>query len=167
MTKSTWAKSKEKKKLREDILSGVVTDEMNIRLIYQMHDGIYLKYPYDRFRVNCKNLIDSINKNRTAAAEDAIALGNVLAQWPAPTPQHPTWHNSVAKALLLQDIATGEIVGLESKIVWSLRPEYLEYPLKTFRDHLNKEKKNPTIKAYWEHQRERKRLKKEGQNKSR
>jgi hypothetical protein len=162
MPKSLWISSEEKKTLRKDILSGVVSEETNIRDVYHMHDGAYLKYPYARFKVNCKNLIAAVRRSQSAAIEDEHALRNVLVDWPQPpfAQAAPAWHESVANALLLEDISSGVIEGLDPKTVWQRRPEYMQYTLQTFRDHLYKEKTKPTIKAYWEHQKELRKAKK-------
>jgi hypothetical protein len=142
----------------------VVSDAMDAKEVYEMHNGAYHKYPYDRFKINLKNLRQAINDLQKAASEDEIALENMIQEWPieddSPT-TYPPWHNSHARMLLLRDIEQGEIDGHQPSIVWHSRLEYMEYPLKVFRDHLNKEKTKPTIKAYWEHQRELKKKKKQ------
>jgi hypothetical protein len=161
-----WRYSAAKKQLRKDILAYVATEEMNAATVYDMHNGLYHPYLYERFKPNLKNLHASIKKLRNAARQDEIAFGNVVQNWPRQELNHrtyPPWHNSQARALLsLDDIQSGSIEEDKPSIVWQSRPEYMEYPLTTFRDHLNKEKKKPTIKAYWEHQ---KQLKKEAKRK--
>jgi ribosomal protein S17 len=157
MTKKKWAKSDEKKQLRKDILDGVVTDNMMPKTVYNMHEGAYHVFSYENFRTNLKNLRVAVQKSKNDSAKDKVAFENVLRTWQPPdvvSPPYPDWHNSVAKNLLLQDIQSGDIANMKTKNVWQMRPEYMVYPLPCFRDHLNKEKTKPTIRAYWEHQKE-------------
>jgi hypothetical protein len=130
-----------------------------------MHQGIYHKFVYINFKTNLKNLHAAIKKQQGAAEEDEVALACVFLTWePQVGPVYPPWHNSEAKRLLLEDLQSGAIQNVKPKELWQMRPEYAVYPLDTFRDHLNKEKKKPIIKAYWEHQKSLKKLKKEGGN---
>jgi hypothetical protein len=145
-----WINSNEKEKLKDDIISGIVNDEMRCATVYHMHNGIYHKFEYTNFRTNLRNLRIAVAKLKAAAAEDAIAFNNVTLDWPvlvqvAP-PQYPTWHNSVVKTLLLDDIKYGMTDGLKPAAVWHMRPEYSVYPIKVFHDHFNKEKTQPRSK---------------------
>ena len=154
MTK--WKNSGEKQQLKMDILSGIVSPEMRPSVVYNMHNGIYHKFEYTNFQCNLRNLRSAINRSRIAAHEDEIAMRTTFQRWgrePGNEP-YPAWHESEAKELLLDDIASGATEGLKPAEVHQLRPEYQDYPLKVFRDHLIKEKKKPTIRAYWEHQNE-------------
>lgn len=157
----SWMKSDEKEQLRNDIINGVVTDNMQAALVYQMHHGAYHKFKFERFKVNLRNLRLAITKSEDAAKEDQFALANYLEQLPAQVdlPPYPPWYGSVNRACLLADIEASTIEGVKSENVWQMRPEYSIYPLDVFRDHLNKEKKNPTTKGYWEHERDLKELK--------
>jgi hypothetical protein len=154
MTK--WKHSDEKEQLKLDILSGVVSPEMRPSVVYNMHDGIYHKFEYVNFQSNLRNLRSAINSSRIAAHEDEIALRTTFQRWrhEPGEEQYPAWHKSDAKELLLEDIASGATEGLKPAEVHQLRPEYQDYPLKVFRDHLIKETKNPLVKAYWENQKE-------------
>jgi hypothetical protein len=155
-------KQQGEKKLREDILNGTVTAEMSTRTVYNMHDGAYHKFEYVNFRTNLRNLRLAIARAKEAAREDEVALGNVMQEWRrGDVPAYPQWHNSVAKEILLRDLDNGILDGISSRNVYHMHPEYSAYPYKVFRDHLNKEKKLPVIKAYWEHQKELYELKKE------
>jgi hypothetical protein len=165
-----WIHSKEKENLKDDIINGVVSETMHAREVYEMRNGSYHKFPYHRFQDNLKNLRKAIQMARDSAREDEIAFGNVMREWPrqeeaGATRTYPPWHNSRAKALLLEDIEAGIIDGYCPSIVRQTRPEYMEYPPQVFRDHLNKEKKKPEIKAYWEHQRALAKAKKQGREK--
>jgi hypothetical protein len=149
-----WRYSDEKEQLKKDILSGIVDNRTNPAAVYQMHDGAYHKFPYDRFKPNLKNLIQAIDKLKNASAEGDVAFASSIQEWPQEQllpDAYPPWHNSRAKELLLVDLASGVIDGFQPLQAWQSRPEYMTYPLKTFRDHLYKEKNKPIIKAYWEH----------------
>jgi hypothetical protein len=159
-----WRNSKEKENLRDDIINGVVTAEMRPSAVYNMRNGTYHKFPYVNFQTNLRNLRIAIAKLKVAKMEDEIALDDTARRWqerPAHGPgNYPIWHESVAKALLIGDIASGAIEGLQPAQVRQRRPEYQIYPLKVFRDFLHKEKTKPVIKAYWEHHRQLKKEKK-------
>jgi hypothetical protein len=165
--KVDWKTSEEKEQLRKDIINGVVKGDMKAEIVYQMHQGAYHKFKFERFKDNLQNLRNAIIKSKTAAEEDEFALLNTLQHWPAQVdlPPYPAWHGSVAKAYLLEDIESGVVEGVKTANVWQMRPEYKMYPLNVFRDHLNKEKKKPAEKGYWEHQRELKELKKRNKRK--
>jgi DNA-binding NtrC family response regulator len=152
----TWKTSKEKEQLKNDILSGVVSHEMKAAEVYNMHEGIYHRFEYVNFQNNLRNLRNAIHRSKIAAHEDEIAFRTTLQRWrqEPETEEYPPSHESEAKELLLEDIASGELEGLKPAQVHQLRPEYQEYPLTVFRDHLIKETKKPTVKAYWEHQKD-------------
>jgi hypothetical protein len=166
--KQKWRNSKEKEHLKEDIISGIVTLDMHPAIVYAMRDGEYHKFPFDRFKVNYRNLHQAIIKLKEAAQEDTRALEYSMQHWQDDehglnnNNMYPIWHNSVAKTLLIEDLKSNDIAAMAPAAIRQLRPKYMAYPPKVFRDHLNKEKKKPTIKAYWEHRRELKKRKQQG-----
>lgn len=167
-----WRNSKEKENLKEDIISGIVTIDMHPAIVYAMRDGEYHKFPYERFKINYKNLHQALTKLKGAAQEDTQALEYSMQHWQNDdhatnnnNNTYPTWHNSVAKTLLVEDLKSNDIAAMAPAAVRQLRPEYMAFPPKVFRDNLNKEKKKTTIKAYWEHQREMRKDKKQGTKK--
>jgi hypothetical protein len=155
-----WFHSEEKEGLRNDIINGVVSEETDPKIVYNMRNGAYHRFPYHRFKISLKNLIQAIRKWQNAAVEDEAAFDNAVEQWAHPNaPPYPaSWHNSIAKLYLLQDIGSHAIDGMKPIDIQRMRPEYMAYPLKVFRDHLYKERSKPASRAYWEHQRERRLL---------
>ena len=126
---------------------------MNPAVVYDMHDGIYHSFPLKNFKINLKNLIVAIDQKKEDAQRDEKALTNTLMQRPCiqqDQPFYPKWRNSDARNLLLMDIKDGLDKTMKPAELWQYRPEYKIFPLKTFRDHMNKEIKKPVIKAYWQ-----------------
>ena len=52
-----WRNSKEKEKLRKDIISGKLPDDVPPNIVYNMHDaGICHKFRFSYFKINLNNL---------------------------------------------------------------------------------------------------------------
>jgi hypothetical protein len=150
----SWKSSEAKKKLREDIVEGVVTLQSDPRMVYNMRNGIYHRFLFENFRNNMRNLAIAVKKSKNEASRDEATLYNTLRQKPATAPPtYPPWHSSDARRLLLIDLANGTIAGMAPSAIRQTRQEYMIYTLKKFRDNYNKERNKPTIKAYWEFQR--------------
>ena len=154
MTK--WISSDEKNVLRKDILSGAVLDDMPADLVYDMHDGIYDIFPFEKFKTNLRNLQKAIRLKKEDAQRDEELLRNTLQNRPnvAVQPPYPSWGYSEAQTLLSNDIKSGSHLRMKPSELWSTREEYMVYPISVFRDHLYKEITKPVAKAYWDHQRE-------------
>ena len=157
-----WIVSEEKKQLRKDIIRGTVTEDIPADLVYDMHENICHKFPSKNFKINLKNLIAAIEKNKDDALRDEERLRNTLMKKSNEMiqPNYPVWNGSNAQALLVMDIESGLHQTMKPAQLRSIRPEYMVYPLKNFRDHLNKEKYKPAVKAYWLHVREMRKQKK-------
>jgi hypothetical protein len=153
-----WRYSEAKKLLRKDIVDGVVTMHSNVHVVYNMRDGIYLDYEFEKFRNNLKNLIVAVQKDQTDAATNTIALNNTLDRKPPPDPAnqaaYPPWHSSPARMYLLQDLANGVFQGMKPSQIQQTRQEYQEFPSRVFRDNYYKEVHKPVTKAYWQFQKE-------------
>jgi hypothetical protein len=152
MAKSKWRKSQEKKKLKEDIEKGLVTALMPAAEVYNMRDGIYHKYELDKFKVNLKNLIISIEKAKKLAADANHILSKTLEgkleAYNLPT---KTWQWSEARKSAKAEILSGSAEGKTPKELYESKPEYQVYTLKQFRDNFNKEKYklDNTTSGYW------------------
>jgi hypothetical protein len=152
MAKSKWRKSDEKKKLKEDIENGIVTDQMTARYVYDMREGIYHAYEYDKFQTNLKNLILSIQKAKNLAVEEVEILGNTLeGKLDDYNSSSKTWQWSDARKSAKAEIKSGLAAGKTPKEIYLSKPEYQEYTLKQFRDNFNKEKYklDATTSGYW------------------
>jgi hypothetical protein len=150
-----WRYSDAKKVLRKDIVDGVVTRDTNVHVVYNMHNGVFLEYEFEKFRTNLRNLIAVVEKDRDAAVVNVIALGNTLAHRPPPDlanqRTYPPWHSSPARAFLL---AAGILVGMKPSQIQQSRQEYQQLPSKVFCDNYYKEVYKPVNKAYWQFQKE-------------
>ena len=157
MKKWKWKTSEEKETLRLDIMKGRLLDDVAPEIVYNMHDGIYHKFPFIRFKANLINLRAAIQKNRIETQEDKVTLRNTLNQRPLRAeihpPPYPKWDDSAAQNLLLVDIQSGTTLEMKPAVLWRTRPEYQDFPLNVFRNHIYKETTKPLAKAYWEHQR--------------
>jgi hypothetical protein len=176
----SWKTSKEKELLKKDIEDGVVSTQDQARSVYDMHNGVYHRFPYENFRNNLRNLLKTSEKSQTAANRDAAAL--VVAQAVIEArdnardeDEYPSWYFSDGRRLLLQDLQSGILEGKRPIAIHQSRPEYLVFPLKIFRDNYYKEKQRPVTKAYWDFlksqrqqkkkEKQEKKLKKMNQNK--
>jgi hypothetical protein len=153
-----WIYSEAKKTLRQDIVDAVVTNETDVHVVYNMHNGIYLEYDFVKFRNNLKNLIAAVDNDKAAASINLIALNNTLArirpQDVANQPAYPSWQSSLARTFLLEDIASGNLHGMKPSQIQQTRQEYQVLPSKVFRDNFYKELYKPVNKAYWQFQKE-------------
>ena len=151
-----WIISKEKEMLRSDIVNGIVLGTMSPEEVYDMHDGAYHVFPFKNFRVNLKNLRAAMIRSFRDAQEDEDCLVNTLKEKNPLTgdqAQYPKWSNSIAQTLLGQDIEAGIFDQMAPATLWTTRPEYMEFPLTVFRNHIYKEKMKPLARSYWDNQR--------------
>jgi hypothetical protein len=167
----SWKSSEEKKILKDDIINGLISGDNDIRLIYDMYDGMYHRFPFDNFKVNFKNLVAAVNKQKQNAVQDRAILANTLMQRPLQAPpDFPPWHSSDARRLLLLDFESGTIANMIPSAIQQVRPEYMVYSKKKFRDNYYKEKYKPVTKAYWDFQKalreEKKDARKQRQNRN-
>jgi hypothetical protein len=127
-----------------------------------MYDGMYHRFPFDNFKVNFKNLVASVKKQEDNAVQDRAVLENTLNQRPfQEPPEFPPWFSSEARRLLLIDLESGTIANMIPSDIQQMRPEYMLYSKKKFRDNYYKEKHKPVAKAYWEFQKSQREMKKE------
>ena len=147
-----WRKSDEKKKLKEDIEKGRVTDLMPAKQVYNMHEGMYHKYDFDKFAVNFRNLKIYIAKGKKLAAEAVVILGNTLeGKLDDYNSSSKTWQWSDARKSAQEAITTKSATGKKPKEIYQSKLEYQEYTLKQFRDNFNKEKykMDAGTSGYW------------------
>lgn len=140
-----WSKSEAKLLLRDDIIVGAVTDDMDANIVYKMHEE-YSPYKFANFKTNLANLRESINRNKERMKIDCMAYGQdreLLLQLrsanPPDLPPYPLWHKHPSKKLLKKDITDGKHIGVKPQQLWQSRPQYQEFPLKIFRKHIYQE----------------------------
>ena len=71
-----WEHSKAKQVLYKDIVNGVVCKQDKPKDVYQMHNGLYKPYKYERFHTNLRNLENLVNLLKEHANEDEKAFEN-------------------------------------------------------------------------------------------
>ena len=135
-----WIKSKAKQVLREDIISGLVTPDMDTRTVYNMRDGLYHPYQFQNFITNLKNLRYAIELDYDRASEDAGFYGHDVAivhsQGIRKEADYLPWHRDPAAHLLVKDVAEGKNKTMKPKEFRATRPEYQALPLKQFSDRI-------------------------------
>ena len=146
-----WLKSEEKKQLREDILSGNI-DGWIAEWVYEMHGGIYKKFKFKNFSKNLRSLRLSIWKQQRRAFYDAAFYhSDLLAERAAaPETREKHWNTSEAKKLLEDDLDAEKHKSMQPKELWLSRPEYQEFGLEKFRNHIYKAVIARQKTAYWE-----------------
>lgn len=141
--KEKWARSKGKLLLRNSIIDGSVTSKSDPKVIHKSNPE-WEKWPFENFRTNLKNLIEAVALDYKRLAEDCDAFGHDVAllkelrandPCPPPTP----FHESKAKPLLSKDIDAKRHEKMSPMALWMTRIEYMEFPLKVFRDHIYQE----------------------------
>jgi hypothetical protein len=146
-----WIKSEAKQALRQDIIDGIVTDQQKAREVYQMRPA-YQDYVYDNFQANLRALRLNIKLNIQRALEDSADLYHDLELHPRSRLTNrgvPFWDTSKAKKLLSRDIKNGLHLRLAPSELWITNPEYLKYPLTTFRNHIYQKVRTDKDRAYW------------------
>lgn len=148
-TEESWAKSKAKKLLKEDIIAGKVTEEMHWSNVYEMRPE-YKKFKAERFGPNLKTLREGIARDYARMLKDVDWFGHDMAlvkQLRAADSGSIPWHKSDAKYLLDDDITNEVHLKINSETgmkntpqdMHKSRPEYQQYPLGVFRGHLYQE----------------------------
>ena len=144
-----WAKSKAKQLLRQDIIDGKVTDDMNPEDVYNSRDE-YKRFELQNFKTNFKNLKESVYTAYEAMGEDCEIYGHDIALLKIiranDPPRKVPWHKSEAKLLLEKDIDDGKHVAIMDngkkitpKELYQTRLQYREFSLAVFRDHIYQE----------------------------
>lgn len=145
-----WRNSPAKAQLRAGILSFVYTDAMDAEMIYGS-DVIFRQYKWNDFKTNLANLRASIGRSVSRAVKDAVNVAadkqrNAAA---AAAGGAKIWAGSEAERLLKDDIDNNRHVGMTPIQLRDTQPEYQEWTLKEFRDHIEQEKRSRMTQAYW------------------
>jgi hypothetical protein len=137
--------------LRQDILAGKVDESMKPKKIYEMRPE-YKPYIYERFQSNYKNLLESIKKDQAKADSDSAALAHDFRLRPPvayTSKGYPRWDGSNAQRFLKEDFNAGKVEKFTTMELRQSRPEYQDFPLKVFRDHIHQERRSRTETPYW------------------
>ena len=145
-----WTTSKAREILREDIISGNVTDDMAAEDVYGSNNEFKV-FPFESFKTNLETLKSAIYSNIERMESDCMIYGHDIAlleviREQEPYPVFVPWHRSPAKNLLEQDIKDGKHLALKEdgsatmpKDIYDSRPEYQAFPLRVLRDHIYQE----------------------------
>ena len=126
-----WRTSEAKFLLREDIIVGNVTSDMEAQEVYVMRP-CYSHYKFNSFRTNLRNLRKAVRRDLSRSEEDEAAYFHDKYLFGATT--NGAWHTSDAYKNLKEDIAAGRNVGRKPKDLYNSRSEYKAFPLKKFRN---------------------------------
>ena len=147
--KIDWANSAAKVLLKKLFREGTIpVDYDDPELIWTTHcEGKpqFTGMSYDaNFRSRLKAVKEDLCMKKSRAIADQEAYDNFRRNHPRPTHNargEPIWDGSQAQALLKEDMADGLHVGKEPKQVWLSRPEFQEFLLDVFRDHIYQEQR--------------------------
>ena len=157
-----WRHSPAKALLKEGMLSGRYPETMAIQLIYADKPE-FRQYPYDNFKTNCGNLREALNheidraiKDDTNYSKDKPLYSNGpdagAGGYIPPLPgQEMKWAGSDAEKKLKEDVDNKLHETMKPSDLRSTRPEYMEWPLAVFRDHITQEVRSRFTQAYWLH----------------
>jgi hypothetical protein len=138
-----WKNSEAKELLNSEIISGVVTPDMDSKQVYNMHPSLYHQYQFQNFVVNLRNLREVIATNHARMIADCELYGHDMAIVPTvgfrSEPGYLPWHRSKAPTLLAEDIAKGKHKIFSAVQLHASRPEYQVFPLKQFGKFIHQE----------------------------
>jgi hypothetical protein len=148
-----WEHSEAKKQLARDIIDGTVTDNMAAANVFLMRPEFQL-YKKKNFVPNFKRLKKKIRERGQYARADHAALARDLVLHPVAPLTHggyPRWDGSDAERWLKIDIDNDLDDEMAPQELWAMRPAYMLFPKKVFRDHINQERRSRREKGYWLH----------------
>lgn len=99
-------------------------------------EGMEYDAAFKRRLLSLRNQV-KVGKNR--AADDQKAFEIAKTKHPPPALNHwgePQWNGSAAQALLEEALKNKRHEELEPQELWESKPEYQEFRLSTFRDHI-------------------------------
>jgi len=150
---SAFCESCAKKILLQDIIDGETAGKKP-KNIFQMHKEYKLYGPLDNFHCRYYSLKDRTGKDLAKANSDSGALAHDCIIHPVGLETskgcgYPRWQGSDAECLLKQDIDAGLHETLKPNAHHQSRPEYKDFPLAVFCDHINQEKRSRKERPYW------------------
>ena len=102
----------------------------------------YQRYKYNNFRNNLRKLRNDIAEDRATAIVEATAVAKHRTKYPPQSNRSwPRWPGHLAKHLLRMNIDEEKHKIQTPAELHTSRPEFRDFPLKVFRDHIYKELK--------------------------
>lgn len=138
-----WSKSEAKELLAQDIIDGVIPEDMHWTDVF-FYRPEYALSDYGRFRDRLKSLRSQISDARVRASRDEEALAHDRKLFPVPAQNYrrePRWEGSAAESWLRIDVSEGKHKEQKPQILHVSRPAYLEFPLDAFRTHIYQEER--------------------------
>ena len=137
-----WCKSRAKRQLEIDILSGVTKHMKSSTAVYKSRPTLYMKYKLANFQNNYRSLKKKIEQRQNAAARNRKAFDNdkpFLAQRRIGF----QYNGSLLQSCLRRDVQAGRTDGKTPSQVRALRLIYQhkDVPLTKFKDHLSFERR--------------------------
>lgn len=146
-----WAKSQAKKILTAEIMLGDVDKDSNLDEVFDSQEE-YKKYKKSNFKVNVKNLIDSLTKKEDLATFDHLTTINDEILFPraqVTSRGYPFWDTSEASAYLKTDVKNGVHESMSMDEFYYSRDAYLAFPQDVFLKHVNQELNSRLKKSFW------------------
>ena len=132
--------------LEELYLAGEVTDDMPRGVVYLKRPE-FQKVNINNFGNNWLRMKKSIGTLKRNAIRDRIALQGDRLLYPIDHTNQ--WDQSLAQALLKQDISNDFHVYFLPKELWLSREEYKKFDIKVFTAHYHQEIRSKKEKNYW------------------
>lgn len=136
-----WGKSKAKRLLSEQIIAGIVTDDMDWKQVYSSND-VYTATSRRKFYGRLHGLRGQIRDAKQRASADEKGLRHDRRQFPTPKTNHrgkPRWEGSDADKWLKEDVKAGVHKHNRPSQLYRTRDAYQEFPLAVFCKHVYQE----------------------------
>jgi hypothetical protein len=154
-----WRHSKAKEVLQallQSDLDGSI-HAMDADDVYKL-SPLFAPYKIGNFKTNLENLKSSIAGNAEAVRSDHQALRHdqhkLSSTFSTLTSRgYPRWETSAAKNMLARDIKEKkhQVANATPNDLWKSRPEYQQFPLEVFRQHIYQEEYSQSGRSYWMH----------------
>ena len=170
-----WRKSEAKEYLIKELMRGdswidllIAIDEGNniawsqTAKLIQKEEPLFRQYDPTHFSSNLLRLVESVRKDRGRGEWEQDALNKEKLKYPINAvliQGYPRWNISSTKKLLEEDIKAKKNVGVLPRDLRVTRQEYIDFPLRIFRDRLYAEVRKQAGDAFWVHKRNKKMMK--------
>lgn len=156
-----WLNSTAKRQLERDLTLGRIPldkDEMSPKQVYLQRE-VFKTFPYEQFRDRLRDLRKKIKATKAQANNQEGDLTEDYRMFPTQTHDvngRRRWAGSPAETLLAIDMKNLKHELMPPKQLHLSRPEYLEFDLKIFRNHIHQAKKTRVFRGYIDMKRQKK-----------
>lgn len=134
--------------LQKYYLDGTITDAMKPRVVWEMQPE-FVDVKYENFRNNFARMKKTIKDQKYRAEIDEAGYLNDISLYPLAKDTDGYWDGSEAQKLLKQDIGMKRHEQMKPEYLWLSRPQYQQFLLKKFRDHIHQELRSERETNYW------------------